>query len=334
MNVFSCHRVEFDDLASFLLELFFMTRPIRYMPKPDTLFEITNRTMQGRLLLKPSKTLKDILLGVMGRAVEIHPEIKLYAFVFASNHFHLLLSSPDYKSIAMFMNHINSNIAREAGRLYHWREKFWSRRYRAIPVLDDASALGRLKYFLAHGCKENLVDSPKKWPGLSCLESLLYGKKLEGHWFDRTALYHAQRKKKSEELDLSKFKILQEVNLTPLPAWEKLSVEQRRAQVGQMVADIEKDLKERLAQTGESLLGVESVLTKRPDGLPLKSKRSPAPFCHAFTRARRLKYKELYQRFVSAFRLASDRLRAGLASSTREFPEHCFPPPWAYNGPG
>jgi hypothetical protein len=60
------------------------------MPEPNTLFEVTCRTVQGRLLLRPSRKLNDII---------------------ASNHYHLLLSGPDYQSIAQFMNHINSNIA-------------------------------------------------------------------------------------------------------------------------------------------------------------------------------------------------------------------------------
>jgi hypothetical protein len=32
------------------------------------------------------------------------------------------------KQLADFMGYFNSNLAREAGRLEDWREKFWSRR--------------------------------------------------------------------------------------------------------------------------------------------------------------------------------------------------------------
>ena len=48
--------------------------------------------------------------------------------------------------LASFMNYLNSNLAREAGRLIRWREKFWGRRYQAILVSQEAEAqIGRLR---------------------------------------------------------------------------------------------------------------------------------------------------------------------------------------------
>jgi hypothetical protein len=41
---------------------------------------------------------------------------------------------------ADFMGYVNSNLAREAGRLNRWREKFWSRRYRAIVASQEEGA--------------------------------------------------------------------------------------------------------------------------------------------------------------------------------------------------
>lgn len=54
-----------------------------------------------------------------------------------------------------FMNLVNSKLAREVGRLYDWREKIWSRRYPSIVVSsEEAAQIDRLRYVLAHGCKE------------------------------------------------------------------------------------------------------------------------------------------------------------------------------------
>ena len=72
----------------------------------------------------------------MAKAVQRF-DVKLFGMCFMSNHYHLLLSSKDAASLAQFMQYLNSNIARELGRLHNWREKFWSRRYRATAVLDD-----------------------------------------------------------------------------------------------------------------------------------------------------------------------------------------------------
>ena len=50
------------------------------------------------------------------------------------------------------MNYLNGNLAREAGRLHRWREKFWSRPYRAIPVsYEPEIQIERLKYILEQG---------------------------------------------------------------------------------------------------------------------------------------------------------------------------------------
>ena len=62
------------------------------------------------------------------------------------------------------MGYLNSNLAREAGRLTDWREKFWSRRYRHIVISEEEGIqVGRLKYVVSHGAKEGLVDSPSQW---------------------------------------------------------------------------------------------------------------------------------------------------------------------------
>ena len=44
----------------------------------------------------------------------------------------------------------------------------------------------RLRNFLAHGVKEDLVERVRDWPGLHCAHELRDGKPLEGVWIDRT----------------------------------------------------------------------------------------------------------------------------------------------------
>jgi hypothetical protein len=50
-----------------------MSRKLRFIPEGGSLVEVTNRTIQGRLLLRPSPQLNDILLGVLGRAQRLYP---------------------------------------------------------------------------------------------------------------------------------------------------------------------------------------------------------------------------------------------------------------------
>lgn len=133
--------------------------------------------------MKPSPRCKDTVLGCLGRALTVCEGIELHAFVFLSNHFHLLLTVKDGRSLAKFMNHVDSNVARKLARLTGWSGAFWSRRYRSIEAIDPAAVEERLAYILGQGVKEGLVASPHDWPGATSLRANLYGKTLRGTWF-------------------------------------------------------------------------------------------------------------------------------------------------------
>ena len=81
--------------------------------------------------------------------------MRLHAFTFASNHFHLLVWTRG-ATLAGFMQFLRANLSRKVGRLVDWSGGFWERRYSAEPVLDDEALVGRLRYVLAHGVKEGL----------------------------------------------------------------------------------------------------------------------------------------------------------------------------------
>jgi hypothetical protein len=48
-----------------------MPRPLRFVPA-NAIVEVTTRTLQGRLLLRPSPELTDIILGVIGKAQDLY----------------------------------------------------------------------------------------------------------------------------------------------------------------------------------------------------------------------------------------------------------------------
>src|SRR5215203_1404529 len=128
-----------------------MSRRLRYIPEGGALVEVTCRTIQSRFLLRPSPELDDIVVGVLGRAQRMHP-IRLCQFSFVSNHFHLILDVDDACQLSCFMQYLNSNLAREVGRLVGWGDKIWARRYQAIVISNEAAAqIERLTYALAHG---------------------------------------------------------------------------------------------------------------------------------------------------------------------------------------
>src|SRR5262245_46709134 len=104
-----------------------MSRKLRFIPPEGSLIEITCRTLQSRLLLCPKGNLNTIVRGVLARAARLY-EVEVCACVFMSNHYHILAWVRDAEQLRDFMCYLNSNLAREAGRIFEWREKFWSRR--------------------------------------------------------------------------------------------------------------------------------------------------------------------------------------------------------------
>jgi hypothetical protein len=62
----------------------------------------------------------------------------IHAFVLVSTHAHFLLSPSSAGQLARFMQFVNANIAKEAGRLHLWRDRLWSRRYRSAAATSRA----------------------------------------------------------------------------------------------------------------------------------------------------------------------------------------------------
>jgi REP element-mobilizing transposase RayT len=291
------------------------------MPKPKTTFEITIKTIHGRFLLRPSKQLNEIILGVLGRFLPRY-KVELHLIVVASNHIHMIVSVEDIQSLSNFMRDFNGNVAREVGRFHNWREKFWGRRYVSIPILDNAKMLERAHYILSHGCKEKLVLRPKDWPGVNCVDALTEGKRLFGIWYDRTKEYEASLA--GQEFSSGDFSTRYEVPLTPLPCLEHLSPKKQREQIMELVQSIQQKTKDRLRKEGGRVLGVRKVLRQHPHKRPRKIERSPAPSCHSSDIEIWMAFRNAYREFVSIFRAASRRLRQG--DLNVQFPENSFPP--------
>ena len=287
--------------------------------------EITTRTLHGRYLLRPSRKLTAVLLGILGRALARHGVV-LHAFFFASNHYHLIVTIPNVDELARFMNYLNCNVAREAGRLYGWKEKFWGRRYRSIEILDDAAQVERLDYVLSQGCKEGLIADPREWPGATCVSALLGDSKASGTWYDRTAEWFARRR--GEDFAENAYAEVVEFELEPLPCWSDLDARERRRRVLAMVEDIVGRAHDANCAKGRSPLGVSGILAQHPHDHPESFEKSPAPKCHTTDRERWIRFVQEARAFREAYSVAARRWLDGFRDVV--FPPDCFPPPLTF----
>jgi hypothetical protein len=294
-----------------------MGHPLRWF-LPDVIYETTIRTVQERFLLRPTPACRDAILGVIGRAQALYPTVRLYAFVFLSNHSHMLLSADDGGTLAAFIGYVNGNIAREMGRIHDWSGPVWGRRYRPIPVLDDDALLARLRYVLGQGVKEGLVASPRDWPGATAVPALLGNMQLEGTWFDRDRITRDRRRGID---DPGAHAYRYPVRLAPIPHWVQLSSEQLRAKYVELVSQAERE-----ATCDRPPLGAAALQKQSPFARPERPKRSPAPPCHTSSATLRQRFVSAFRAFVDSFRAAAAALCVTARVVARGFPPGSFPP--------
>ena len=90
-------------------------RPIRHV-RPGCVYEITTQTIDRTKLLRPSKEVNRIILGVIGRAQE-QSGVKIYALVFMSTHYHMLIGCADAEEKSSFVGMVNCNITKKLNDL-------------------------------------------------------------------------------------------------------------------------------------------------------------------------------------------------------------------------
>ncbi len=301
-----------------------MGRPLRYIPEGGALVEITLRTIQGRYLLRPDRggRVNEVVLGVLGRAQRLYG-LPIMGVSVLSTHLHLLAYPKDAKQLGSFMRHAGGNLSKEIGLLHDWPGKLWSRRYRGILISEDEEdQIARLRYLLAAGVKEDLVERAIDWPGVHSARALSRGHPLRGWWYDRSRESAARRR--GERPGRYKYASEETVTLDPLPCWRHLPIQKIRRRVTDLIRDIEREAAAERLRSNKPVRGADAVMATDPQYRPEKLERSPAPDFHARRKEVRKAMWEAYSWVVARYREAAERLRAGERNVA--FPEGTFPP--------
>ena len=300
----------------------------RWIPE-KTLVEVSTRTFQGRYFLKPTDQVRQIVLGVVGRAQRMY-SMDICLITFMSNHYHMLLVPQDARQLARFMGFINGQIAKKILPLLPWKGKFWDRPFDLILVTDEPQAQrARFRYLSSHGVKEGLVERPEQWIGVHGIDAWLKGERLIGYWFDKMKETRAKRRAKNRgrRLDPREFRHREEVVLVRLPCWsaEGSSEREIREEIAAMVEEIVTTHRlERILAGRVRLAGVEGVLAKAWDHQPAESKTGRRPLFHFRSKGAFEVWRSALADFLAAYRRASSALRS--SEKRVWFPQRCFPP--------
>ena len=304
-----------------------MPRDPRAFTQPWRLIEVTTVTSQNRYLLRPSAEFNDLVIGVMARAQRKYG-MQVICLTVLSTHFHILVYTRDAKKLASFMCYVKTNIAKEVGGLHDWPGGIFESRYHHVEVSDEeADQIARLKYCLANGVKELLIDRVEEWPGNQSATALMAGESLKGHWYNRTR-QNAVSRGKEEQVDVDEMKFASEERLvfSPLPCWAHLPEAEYRRRVAELVDQINDEGARERKRSKRTSEGPKKILHRDPHHRPKKVKRSPRPRFHAKDHWVWKRMWEAWREIVSAFRQASARLLAGEKDIEFQFPEGTFPP--------
>jgi putative transposase len=135
---------------------------------PGASYLVTRRCFQRQFLLKPSvrtNRLLAYLLALSSRRFGV----RLHAYCFLSNHFHLVLTDPG-ACLPAFSQYLDSLIARAQNAFLGRFESFWApSSYSAVVLVDGQDIVDKAAYVLANPVAAGLVRRGRDWPGLHSL---------------------------------------------------------------------------------------------------------------------------------------------------------------------
>ena len=290
--------------------------------EPERYYLLTNRTEQGRFLFRPDAECRRIAKGCLAWAAE-KCGVRLVAYVFISNHFHIVAAFPD-ASRGEFMREFQGELS---GRIGDHREDYdgtvFNDSYHPLPLLDPETLLERISYTVNNAVRHGLVTHPEAWPGVCSFENLRDGTPLVGHWLDHNRWHNLSRRK---EPPPRKAAMVEHVIDLHIPECLPGETEQERRRL--MLDKIEEERKRFCFEAGidrhcrpDSPSEFKTMDWRTKQRLEDESK--PRKACAAKDPSRVADYLEMRRETDADYRAAAEAWKAGEPAT---FPLGTYPP--------
>jgi len=308
-----------------------MGHRIRYYPPGVTCFEVVVKCVGDEMLMRPDPLAVFIIAQALAGALLEHESVKVIAFCFVSNHYHLILmvTGDDGRPISPFLKTLNQQLANDFNAHRDRGGHFVKGKPHVNAILEDAHLQDRLTYTHAQPVRHDLVERVEDWAGLCSFRAVCDGKPtLAVSYLDEEPWREAGAR--SEEI--AAYTSTVEIPITPIPKWQALNEREVRAARRaheRSVRDREAEKAAPRKAAGQHRgLGDPSRLTKidpfsRTTG---PQKRTHQPWAHGSQKAVE-EFRRAYSLMLEDYRAASERLRA--SRELGEFPAGTFPP-WGY----
>ncbi len=293
-----------------------------------TIYLVTNRCHQERFFMLPRKGITKTIGAWLGRALHEYGDgIEIFAFIFLSNHFHILLRDTKGQ-LAEFMWYLQLNAGKNINNLNDERKgTFFSREYDAVPILTEEKFLDKYAYTVTNAVKSKLLDKADGGPFFSSLKAARSEEPYRFIWFDKTA-YH-NRTRGNKKVKRSGFEHEYKIPIVSPPMWQHLSKKKRQHLIDDLVRNYERRYARERKAEGITVLGAERIAKQSWWQRPKNPARSPR--VKVFCQIKELKeeYLEGLRTVTGYYRELFDGYRKASALGRRavlEWPSGCYPP--------
>ena len=296
------------------------------MHLPGDIHLISNRCEEGRFFLLPTKEAVALVEYWLARAMKRYGKgIEIYAFVFLSNHFHLLCRD-SFGNLAKFMGYFEGNLARALNRLIGRSKAFvWQGHYDDQIIRGERTFWNKYVYVLTNAVKSGLVKRTEEWRGANSFRAALTGKPIIGKGLNRTRHHNASRGNKKPPK--KKYIETHRFDLTPPPMLAEVSQKERSKEIYKMVKQAEVHYLSR--RDRKPIVGMSTVLSYKPTHKPDSVSRRPRKRFDCDTVEEVVEMVEAYRGFIVEYKKAFSAFRRAAALGYPyhgEWPEGSYPP--------
>ncbi len=181
-----------------------MSRPLR-IQYPDAWYHVMNRGRRGEKIFE---TEEDYLgfIDLLEEITEVF-NVKVAAYCLMSNHYHLLIQTPD-ANLSRAMRHLNGVYTQRYNKKHNCDGQLFRGRYKSIIIEADSYALELIRYIHRNPLEAGLVDNLQKYQWSTHKIYLSDSKKWK--WLYKDYILKQFSKSKPESIKLYKQFVLKE----------------------------------------------------------------------------------------------------------------------------
>lgn len=266
----------------------------------NTTYLLTRRVLGRQFRLKPSDKVNQILLYCLAHAAQRF-QIKIHAFCFLSNHYHLVLTDPGSR-LPRFMAWLNKYTAKCINTLHgEWGTLWDPGSYSAVVLANEEAVVEKILYTLCNPVEAELVPRASQWPGLRTTADEVGRASYE---VERPKVFFRKNGPLPPTVRLT---------LAPLQCFPDLSAEELAALLSKSVRAREEEIQRRVKKKRRRFLGRRNVVKQRRDDAPKnpEPRRGIQPRVACRDRWRRMEVLGALERFLENYREALGRFVRG-----------------------